>query len=54
MCVSRIVHDGEVLLVNVVLVQREGHVGEPEPELAVHRHLQVNKPDPGLNIGCNC
>ena len=43
MCGGRIVHDGEVLLVNVVLVQGEGHVGEPQPELAVHRHLEVYK-----------
>ena len=35
-----VVHDGEVLLVDVILLQREGNIGEPEPELVVDRNLQ--------------
>jgi hypothetical protein len=35
-----VIHDSEVLLVNVVLLQGEGDIGEPEPELVVDRYLK--------------
>ena len=36
----RVVHDCEVLLVDVELVQGEGNIGETEPELVVDRNLK--------------
>ena len=39
MCI-RVVHDCEVLLVDVVLLQRKGNIGESKPELVVDRNLK--------------
>jgi hypothetical protein len=36
----RVVHDCEVLLVDVELVQGEGNIGETEPKLVVDRNLK--------------